>query len=113
MADRLWSIAPLAVVVALLGYAVHAYQEQQAYRTGIYIGKAAFESEDFQNRRCLNLRDRSSHGGCEVKDLNTDSVMEDALGSANIIPALSDSTALHTGFRHGWREASTSASANK
>ncbi len=71
------------------------------YETGTYIGKAAFNSEDFQNRQCRTLRDRSLPGGCEINDLNTDSVMEAALASANIIPALSDSTPVHTGFATG------------
>jgi hypothetical protein len=39
--------------------------------------------------------------------------MEDALASASIIHALSDSTALHTGFRDGWREARTAGFANR
>jgi hypothetical protein len=50
---------------------------------------------------------------CEVHDLNKDSVMENALASANIIPSLSDSTALHTGFRDGWRSAKAAGFANR
>jgi hypothetical protein len=107
----LWPIAPV-VVVALLLYAVHAYEEHQAYKTGIYIGKAAFTSEDFKNQRCLSLRE-ALQPACTVNDLNQDSVMEDALASAHIIPALADSTSLHTGFRDGWREARTVAFANR
>lgn len=99
--------------VALMIYAVHIYQDHQAYNTGIYIGKAAFKTEDFQNRQCLSVRRDSFQRVCNVIDLNNDSVMEDALASANIIPALSDSTALHTGFRDGWREARTAALANR
>jgi hypothetical protein len=94
-------------------FASHSYAEHQAYKTGIYIGKAAFKTEDFKNRRCLGLHPDSSQRGCEVHDLNKDSVMEDALASASIIPALSDSTALHTGFRDGWREARTAGFANR
>jgi hypothetical protein len=97
MADRrLWIVAP-AVVVVLLSYALHTYEERQAYKTGIYIGKAAFRAESFKRRN----------------DLNNDSVMESALASANIIPSLSDSRTLHDGFRDGWREARTVALANR
>jgi hypothetical protein len=99
--------------VVLLIYAVRTYEEHQAYKTGIYIGKAAFNADDFQNRRCLDLRGDRSQRVCKVNDLNQDSVMEDALTSANIIPSLADSTALHTGFRDGWREARTAAFANR
>jgi hypothetical protein len=81
-------------------YASHTYQEQQAYKTGAYIGKAAFAAAEFQNQHCLHA--------CEPRDLNQDSVMEDALASANIIPALADSTALRTGFRDAWRESRSS-----
>jgi hypothetical protein len=109
---RLWIAAPF-VVLALLIYAVHTYEERQAYKTGIYIGKAAFKTQDFQNRQCLRVRGDSFQRVCKVTDLNKDSVMEDALASANVIPALSDSTALHTGFRDGWREARTAAFANR
>jgi hypothetical protein len=113
MADnKRWIVAPF-VVVALLIYALHSYEEHQAYKTGIYIGKAVFKAKDFQNRQCLSVRSGSFQRVCEVNDLNKDSVMEDALASANIIPSLSDSTALHTGFRDGWREARTAAFANR
>ena len=109
MADRsFWAAAPF-IIVALCIYASHAYAQHQAYKTGVYIGKAAFTSADFQNRRCRSLHADSVQPDCEVNDLNNDSVMENALASANIIPALSDSTALHTGFRDGWREARTAA----
>jgi len=94
-------------------YASHSYAEHQAYKTGLYIGKAAFKTEDFKNQRCLGVRPDSSRRNCEVHDLNKDSVMEDALASANIIPSLSDSTALHTGFRDGWREARAAAFGNR
>ena len=111
MANKgLLTIAPV-VVVALMLYAVHAYEEHQAYKTGIYIGKAAFTAEDFQNQRCRSLPDHSLQPVC--KDLNKDSVMEDALASANIIPALADSIPLHTGFRDGWRDARAAAFANR
>jgi hypothetical protein len=113
MADKkLWIVAAF-VVVALTTYALHAYEEHQAYKTGIYIGRVAFQTEDFQNRQCLSVRGGSFQRACKVNDLTRDSVMEDALASANIIPSLADSTALHTGFRDGWREARTAAFANR
>jgi hypothetical protein len=95
------------VFVLLCVYASHAYAEHQAYKTGLYVGKAAFTSEDTKNRSCLRLHAASLQRGCEVHDLNNDAVMEGALASANIIPALSDSQALRTGFRDGWRESRT------
>jgi len=104
---RLWIVAATLVVVALCVYASHAYAKQQAYKTGVYIGKAAFTATDYQNRFCLSVHPDSFQRGCEVRDLNKDSAMENALASANIIPSLSDSTDLHTGFRDGWREAKT------
>jgi hypothetical protein len=103
---RLLIAAPFIAVVLCI-YALHAYEEHQAYKTGVYIGKAAFTAADYQNRHCLSLPADSFRRTCEVRDLDKDSVMEDALASANIIPSLSDSTAIHTGFRVGWREART------
>jgi hypothetical protein len=106
MADkRRLIVAALAVVLMI--FAEHTYAEHQAYKTGIYIGKAAFSTEDYKNRECLRVRGNSFRHVCEVNDLNKDSVMEGALASANIIPSLADSTALHDGFRDGWREART------
>lgn len=102
---RLGIVAALFVVVALCRYASHIYQEHQSYKTGVYIGKAAFTAADLQNRHCLSSFQR----GCEAHDLNKDSVMENALASASIIPSLSDVTAIYTGFRDGWREARTAA----
>jgi hypothetical protein len=117
MADKKLSIvaafSAAFTLVALMIYALHTYEEHQAYKTGIYMGKAFFKTEDYQNRQCLRVRGDSFQRVCEVKDLNKDSVMEDALASAYIIPALSDSTALHTGFRAGWREARTAAFGNR
>jgi hypothetical protein len=113
MADKRLGIVALFAVLALMIYALHTYEDHQAYKTGIYIGKAAFKADDFQNRQCLSLRRDAFQRLCEVNDLNQDSVMEDALASANIIPSLADSTPLHTGFRDGWREARTAAFANR
>src|SRR4029077_13166012 len=96
---RLWIVAAAFFVGALCLYASHAYAERQAYKTGAYIGKAAFTAADWQNRVCLH----SSQRGCEVHDLNKDSVMENALASANILPSLPDVPAIHAGFRDGWR----------
>jgi hypothetical protein len=110
---RMWAVLIVALFCCAALYASHRYAEHQAYKTGIYIGKAAFKSEDFKNQRCLSLHPDASQRNCEVHDLNKDSVMEDALASANIIPSLSDSAALHTGLRDGWREAKTAAFANK
>ena len=112
MADKRRGIVAAFAVVALLIYAVHIYGEHQAYKTGIYMGQAFFQTEDFQNRQCRSLRVNSFQRGCRVTDLSQDSVMEDALASAKIIPSLADSKALHAGFRDGWREARTAAFAN-
>lgn len=90
------------VFVALCAFGSHLYAEHQAYKTGVYMGRTFFTTKDFQNRRCLSLR-----ADCEVPDLNQDSAMEDALASANIIPALADSVSLRQGFRDGWRQART------
>ena len=102
---RLRNLLLIFFVVALGLYASHAFEEQQAYKTGVYIAKAAFAAEDTQNRRCLSLAQRD----CAVNDLNNDAAMERALAGANIIPALADSIPLHTGFRDGWREASAAS----
>jgi len=109
---KLWAVF---IAVALFGgatlYATHTYEERQAYKTGVYIGKAAFTAADYQNRVCS--RADSLRPGCEVRDLSKDSAMEESLASANIIPSLADSAPLHTGFRDGWREARTAAVANR
>jgi hypothetical protein len=97
---------PLAVVV-VCSYAAHIYEERQAYKPGVYIGKSAFKSEDLKNRNCLSLP-ADSPGRCEMNDLCNDAAMEAALASVNI-PALVDSVPLHTGFRDGWRKARTAA----
>src|SRR5215469_682178 len=104
MVNKRFLIATLFIAVALCIYALHTYA---AYTTGVYMGKAAFTAADYQNRHCLSLRADSSRHNCKARDLDKDSVMEDALASANVIPSLSDSTAIHTGFRVGWREART------
>jgi hypothetical protein len=109
--QRGWIVA--LFVVVLMIYAEHTYEQHQAYKTGIYMGKAFFKTEDYKNRECLRIRGDSFQGVCKVKDLSKDSVMEDVLASAYIIPSLSDSTALHTGFRDGWREARTAVLANR
>ncbi len=102
----MWAVL---IAVALGFYASHRYAEHQAYKTGAYIGKAAFAAADLPNRFCL----RSLQRRCEVNDLDKDSVMENALATANIIPSLRDVTVIHTGFRDGWREARTAAFANR
>jgi hypothetical protein len=101
----------IAVACCLLCVdATHTYGARQAYKTGAYIGKTAFQAADFQNRHCLSLRKGSFQGSCQIKDLGQDSVMEDALASAWIVPMSdSDSTALHSGFRAGWRDARMAA----
>jgi len=103
------------IAVALCIYATHVYELHQAYKTGVYMGKASFTSADFLNRNCLSLRARSFQRGCELNDLNQDSVMENAMASANLLPSISESdvTAIHTGFRDRWREARTEAFANR
>ena len=85
-------------------YATHLYEEHQAYKTGVYMGKTFFHAEDLKNRSCLSAPVSSN---CEVNALDKDSVMESALASAQIIPPLRDSTALPRGFRDGWRDART------
>ena len=102
------------IAVAICVYASHAYAQRQAYRTGVYIGKASFAAADLQNRHCLGLR-AGSERRCEVNDLSNDSVVERAMASANIMPSISESevTAIHTGFRDGWREARTAAFASR
>ena len=109
---RIWAVF---IAAALCIYAFHIYEQRQAYKTGVYMGKAFFTTADFQNRRCLSLRADSFQRGCEVNDLRKDSVMEDAMASARIIPSMSeaDVLAIHTGFRDGWRQARTAAFANR
>lgn len=109
---RLRIVAPFALVALMIG-ALHTFEEHQAYKTGIYMGKVTFEADDFQNRQCLSLRRDSFQRVCKVTDLNQESAMEDALASAKIIPSLADSTALHTGFRDGWTEARAAAFADR
>lgn len=108
----LWAVF---IAVALCIYASHAYAQHQAYKTGVYMGNVSFAAADLQNRHCFGLRAGSSQRGCEVHDLNNDSVMEDALASANIISSMSESdvAAIHAGFRDGWREARTAAFADR
>jgi hypothetical protein len=103
------------IAVALCVYASHKYEQRQAYKTGVYMGKAFFTAADLQNRHCLSLRADSFQRGCEVNDLNKDSVMENAMASAKIIPSMSESdvTAIHTGFRDGWRKARIATFANR
>lgn len=106
---RWWKTAATLVAVALCLYGSHAYAENQAYKTGVYMGKAFFKTEDFKNRTCLSVPADSPRRVCEVHDLSQDSVMENALASAQIIPSLADSTTLRSGFRDGWRESRTAA----
>lgn len=113
MTRKRLGIMAMFAVVGLMIYATHTYEEHQAYKTGVYIGKTIFTADDYQNRTCLSVRQGPPKSACDVKDLNQDSVMEDALASANIIPALAGSTALHAGFRDGWRQARTAASADR
>lgn len=92
-------------------YASHLYAQHQAYKTGVYMGKASFTTADYQNRICLGLRSDAVRRGCEVNDLSKVSVMEHSMASAYIIPSISESdvAAIHTGFRDGWREARAAA----
>lgn len=102
---------PLMAAVALLLvggiYATHVYTERREYDTGVYVGKAAFKAAFMQIQRCLDAGADSDRSGCDIKDLNKDSVIEGALASANIIPQLRESKPLQSGFRKGWEEART------
>jgi len=102
--------AVIAIFIAL-AYACHTYRVRQAYKTGVYMGKTSFTAAEFRNHRCLSLHANSSQRSFEITDLGKDSVVEDALASAHIIPSFSDSevAAIHTGFRVGWREARMAA----
>jgi hypothetical protein len=97
----------VALFIGASQYAAHIYQKRQEYKTGVYIGKSAFTAANYQNGVC-NGAD-SLQRRCEVRDLGRDSVMEDALASAHIIPSLADSRPLRTGFRAGWQEARSGA----
>jgi hypothetical protein len=112
MTDRKpWTVFILVgFCVGAMFFAAHAYEERQTYNTGVYIGKSAFTAAVYQNSVCAGAS--ASRRACEVRDLNRDSVMEDSLAAANIIPALADSAPLHTGFRDGWREAGAGAFTN-
>jgi len=109
MAHERLRVVEAFALVALMIFAAHIYAERQAYKTGVYMGKSFFDADDYQNRVCLRVRADSFEPVCRVIDLSQDSVMEDALASAWIIPSLADSTALHTGFRDGWRKERTAA----
>jgi hypothetical protein len=109
---------PIVIAVAFCVSAVYAtqiYAQHQAYHTGVYMGHLFFTTADFQNQQCLKLRTASFQPGCEVNDLNDDSVMEHALATAYIVPSMSESNvaAVHTGFRDGWREARTADFVNR
>lgn len=105
---RMWLVwVMVALTVGATQYAARIYAERQAYKTGVYIGKSAFAAADYKNRVCASVN--PVPGGCEVRDLNNDSAMENARASAHIIPSLADSVPLHTGFRDGWRDARTAA----
>jgi len=110
-----WAVFIAVFIAVALIYASHLYAEHQAYKTGVYMGKLFFTTEDFKNRQCLRLRADSFQHGCEVNDLNNDSFMEHALASAYVIPSFSQSevTSIHTGFRNGWRDARTAAFAHR
>jgi hypothetical protein len=108
MTDKKRGIVALWVAFALAAamiYSTHIYADHQAYKTGVSMGKTVFNTDDILNRKCLSLRTDSFQPPCRVVDLKQDSTMEEALASANIIPALVDSTPLHAGFRDGWKEA--------
>ena len=106
---RGWMVAAPLVVFALCIYASHTYEEHETYRAGAYIGRSAFTTADYQNRVCLSSFQRR----CEVNDLTQDSVMENALASAAILPSISNVAAIHRGFRDGWREARADAFASR
>jgi|SRR5579871_2196412 len=103
-----WPIITALIVVVLCLYGSHLFAEHQAYKTGVYMGRLIFDAAERVNRSCLSIPADSRHN-CAMKDLNDQSVMENALASAQIIPALAASKALRTGFRDGWREARTGA----
>lgn len=106
--QRMWIVwVMVALVVGATQLAARIYAERQAYKTGVYIGKSAFAAADYKNRVCASAIPVPS--GCEVRDLNNDSAMENARASAHIIPALADSAPLYTGFRDGWRDARAAA----
>jgi len=112
VALKLYStVAAVIAIFIALAYASHTYRVRQAYKTGVYMGKTSFTAAEFRNRRCLSLHADSFQRSCEIRDMGKDSVMEDALVSAQIIPSFSDSevAAIHTGFRVGWREARMAA----
>jgi hypothetical protein len=112
---RMWPVVIAVAVCVCAIYASHTYAQHLAYKTGVYMGKASFTTEDYKNRQCFRLRAASVPYGCEVQDLGNDSVMENALASAYIIPTMSESdvAAIHVGFRDGWREARTTGFANR
>jgi hypothetical protein len=98
----------VALFIGASQYAVHNHEKRQEYKTGVYIGKSAFTAANYQNDVCSDAG--SPQRRCAVRDLGSDSVMEDALASAHIIPSLADSKTLRTGFRDGWQEARSGAS---
>jgi hypothetical protein len=110
-----WPMVMAVAFCVLAVYATHIYAQHQAYHTGVYMGHLFFTTADFQNQQCLKLQAASLQPGCEVTDLNNESVMEHALATAYIVPSMSESNvaAIHTGFRDGWRKARTAAGANR
>lgn len=105
-----WAVfTAVAICVSAMLAAVKIYENHQAYKAGVYIGKTAFSTADYQNQTCLSSRAASLRRDCEVHDLNSDSVMKSALASAAIIPSLRDDSAIRSGFLDGWREAKNSS----
>ena len=109
-----WNVfTAVAICFCAMLAATKIYEKHQAYKAGVYIGKTAFTTADYQNQACLSSRADSLQRACEVQDLNSDSVMKSAFASAAIIPSLRDETAIRTGFLDGWREAKTAAFASR
>lgn len=108
-----WAVfTAMAICFCAMLAATKTYENHQAYKAGVYIGKTAFTAADYQNQTCLSSRADSLRHGCEVHNLNSDSVMQSAFASAAIMPSLRDKSAIRTGFRDGWQEARTAAFAN-
>jgi hypothetical protein len=99
----------VAICFCAMLAATKSYENHQAYKAGVYIGKTAFTTADYQNQTCLSSRADSLRRGCEVQDLNSDSVMKNAFASAAIMPSLRNASAIRRGFRDGWREAKNSS----
>lgn len=106
---RFWAwFGCISIVVLLCVYSFHLkhYGPGSDYRTGFLLGSSAFLIAEKDNLACLgmeveSLRRGFPSAGCEVRDLDRDSAIQEAMESQSLSRASED---LRKGFEDGWQD---------